>query len=67
MFKPISKWMVKVTKSYIDLCFEFNTAEGANDFYEILRSAYAARDTDDRKVSVKIYAECEEEEEGENE
>lgn len=67
MFKPISKWVVKVEKSYIDLCFEFNTADGANDFYEVLRSAYAARDNDDRKVSVEIYAECEEEEEGEKE
>lgn len=66
MFNPIMKWVVKVKKSYVDFYFEFDTAEGANDFYNVLRNAYV---DDNDNVSVKIYAEYEEDkkEEGENE
>lgn len=59
MFNPISKWVVKVRKSYINLFFQFQTAEGASDFYEVLRSAYV-EDKDEDKVSVEVYAEYDE-------
>lgn len=68
MLRPISKWVVKLQKSYIDLYFEFHTPEGAFDFYEVLRGVYVKDDKYD--LFAKIYAEYEldeEKEEGENE
>lgn len=53
MLKPIDKWFLEIKKSYIKMDFEFNTAEGAVDFYELFMEAYA--EDDDKEIKARIY------------
>lgn len=59
MLKPISKWIVNINKSYINLEFEFATAEGATDFYEMFLASLV--EDKEREVIANIYAVIEKE------
>lgn len=61
MLKKITGWIVEIKKSYVYFTFKFDTAEGAADFYEMIREAYVDTRKDNDNISVSIYAENEEE------
>lgn len=58
MLKPFNRWVLEVKKSYVSLEFEFNTPDGLNDFYEVLRDALI---TENVEVTVRAYTKEEEE------
>lgn len=59
MLKKITSWIVEIKKSYVYFTFKFDTAEGAADFYEMVREAYVDTRKDNDDISVSIHAEKE--------
>ena len=59
MLKKITSWIVEIKKSYVYFTFKFDTAEGAADFYEMVREAYIDTRKDNDDISVSIHAEKE--------
>lgn len=59
MLKKITSWIVEIKKSYVYFTFKFDTAEGAADFYEMVREAYVDTRKDNDEISVSIHAEKE--------
>lgn len=57
MLKKITSWIVEIKKSYVYFTFKFDTAEGAADFYEMVREAYVDTRKDNDEISVSIHAE----------
>ena len=62
MLKKITSWIVEIKKSYVYFTFKFDTAEGAADFYEMVREAYVDTRKDNDEISVSIHAEKESDE-----
>ena len=59
MLKKITSWIVEIKKSYVYFTFKFDTADGAADFYEMVREAYIDTRKDNDDISVSIHAEKE--------